>query len=157
MEPAREQIGIYEGDLALELGLTRETMASLRREHLQEGVDWTLNAKKVWLVPAAAERLKAQLGCPDLPAGKNGHGEAPGAKAEPVELVVRLIPRNIHIVVCEKKEDGDRGDFGAGLVRVRVRSNANFLPGMQIRAMPHPDYSDVFDLVGRCPRQRGRW
>jgi len=65
--------------------------------------------------------------------------------------VVRSIPRNVHIVVCEKK-DGD-----GALVRVRVRSNANFLPGMELRALAHPDYRDVFDLVGRCPRMKGRW
>jgi hypothetical protein len=151
MEPRGEQMGVFEGDLALELGLTRETMASLRREHLLDGRDWQLVGKKVWLGPAAVKRLKEKVGCLDSPGQKNGHGEAPSAIAEPVELVIRSVPRNIHIVVCEKKEgDGE-------LVRVRVRSNANFLPGMEIRGMPHPDYSDVFDLVGRCPRQRGRW
>jgi hypothetical protein len=150
MEPAREQMGVFEGDLALELGLSREAMALLRREHLEEGTDWILNLKKVWLAPAAIEKLKEKIGCPDLPAQNNGHGEAPGANGEPISLIVSSVPRNIHIVVCEKKE-------GGALVRVRVRSNANFIVGMELRGVPHPDYSDVFDLVGRCPRQRGRW
>jgi hypothetical protein len=48
MEPAREQMGLPEGELALEFGFTREAMASLWREHLEEGVDWTLISKKVW-------------------------------------------------------------------------------------------------------------
>lgn len=151
MEPAREQIGILEDALALEFGLTREAIASLRREHLEMEVDWRLISKKVWLAPGGVEKLRARLGCPESSAEKNGHGEAPGAPAEPVLLVVRSIPRNVHIVVCEKK-DGD-----GALVRVRVRSNANFLPGMELRALAHPDYRDVFDLVGRCPRMKGRW
>ena len=66
-------------------------------------------------------------------------------------MIVRSIPRNVHIVVCER----ERWRWCPG--RVRERSNANFLPGMELRALAHPDYREAFDLVWRCPRQKGRW
>ena len=50
-----------------------------------------------------------------------------------------------------------RKDNGGEPVRVRVRNNANFMPGMEIRARQNEDYPDVFVLVGRTPRYRGRW
>jgi hypothetical protein len=40
---------------------------------------------------------------------------------------------------------------------VRVRDNRNFMPGMEIRARQDEHYPDVFVLVGRTPRYRGRW
>jgi hypothetical protein len=41
---------------------------------------------------------------------------------------------------------------------VRVPSNVNFIPGMEIKARPSEDYpEDVYVLVGRTPRYRGRW
>ena len=41
-------------------------------------------------------------------------------------------------------------------VRVRVKDNRNFIPGMVLKATPG-EYIDVWDLKGRCPRYRGRW
>jgi len=50
----------------------------------------------------------------------------------------------------------EKNERGVG-VTVRVRNNANFMPGMEIMAKPDSAYSDLFVLEGRCPRYRGRW
>lgn len=126
-------------------------MVDLRQAHLEEGFHWKILKKEVCLSPAAVERLKAELGCPDSQNGKNGQDEALGASAAPILLVVKRAARNVHILFAEKKEGGDGTE-----VRVRVRSNLNFLAGMEIRATP-TEYADFYDLAGRCPRQRGRW
>ena len=84
MEPAREQMGLLEGELVLEFGFTREAMASLRREHFEEGVDWTLISKKVWLEPAGVEKLRARLGCPVLRRKKTGMARLLAQKRSPI-------------------------------------------------------------------------
>jgi hypothetical protein len=56
------------------------------------------------------------------------------------------------VMIIEAKRPGSDE-----IVRVRVRDNRNFMPGMEIRARPVLLYPDVFELVGRTPRYRGRW
>lgn len=141
---------VSEVALALELGLSRDGLAEMRKVHCVQGVDWELVKREVRLSLVAAERLKALVGCPDSENKKNGQDGDPGAILEPVLLVVTRGARNARILMAKKKEGGAE-------VRVRVRSNVNFMAGMEIRATPHPEYDDFFDLVGRCPRQRGRW
>lgn len=77
-------------------------------------------------------------------------GALSAPEPEPVTLVVtsKRPPRNSHIVEAK---------LGEQLVRVRVKDNANFLPGMEIRARQDEDYADMFVLVGRTPRYKGRW
>jgi len=72
---------------------------------------------------------------------------------EPISLIITSVrpPKNPHIIEAVRKDNGGES------VRVRVRDNANFLPGMEIRARPDEQYPDVWALVGRTPRYRGRW
>lgn len=42
-------------------------------------------------------------------------------------------------------------------VRVRVASNANFIRGMKLKARTPAAGAPVWDLVGHCPRWRGRY
>lgn len=84
-------------------------------------------------------------------------------------LVVLNITRNSHILMATfqdgalapkgKKYQGREKKYtreGDLLfpVRVFVRSNKNFIPGMKILCR-HRE-RDLWDLVGRCPRSRGR-
>jgi hypothetical protein len=68
-------------------------------------------------------------------------------ESEPISLVITSLrpPKNTHIIEAVRKDGGEP-------VRVRVRDNKNFLPGMEIRARQSEEYPDV----GRCPRYRGR-
>lgn len=70
--------------------------------------------------------------------------------ARPVELRVLRISHNPTMLFAHK---GDRKEL-----RVRVASNANFLPGMTLNALPPAKGGpDIWHMVGRCPRWRGRY
>lgn len=139
---------IAEADLAQELGISREDIRALRTEYFTEGRDWHREKNKVVLyAPEAAEALRKKIGA------EQADEALRAALAIVHTLVVFQVPlRNPHIVTAQKKEGG-----GGAVLRVRVRNNVNFLPGMEIKAKRDAQYPDVFVLEGRCPRFRGRW
>jgi DNA-directed RNA polymerase beta subunit len=62
------------------------------------------------------------------------------------ELTVQALTRNGQIVMATRGEE---------LVRVRVRESRHFVAGMKMTCR-HLQ-ADLWELVGRCPRFRGRW
>lgn len=64
--------------------------------------------------------------------------------------VIRIFP-NPHLLEAryEIGHDGRR-------VTVSVPTNRNFVPNMRILGRPKAPGSSSFDLVGRCPRQKGK-
>jgi len=140
-----------EAELAEALGMGREDMRDLRKKHLVEHTDWQKVNNRVLLTPQASERLKKEVAGLSPEKKENGALEAAGREQGVQELVVANVPqRNVRLLDARKKEGGD-------MVRVMVRNNRNFLPGMEIKAMPSGEWLDVFVLEGRCPRYRGRW
>lgn len=151
MEAKLEQTGwILEEDAAAALGVSRDVMREFRAG-LEPDTGWRKKGRVVEIAQEAFLALQKKMGGEG--AG-DGAGEALGGVAAspgPVELVVKSVPkRNVRILVAEKKEGGGPE------VRVRVRSNVNFMPGMAITARPEGGFADVFVLEGRCPRFRGR-
>lgn len=73
-------------------------------------------------------------------------------QARPVlVLTVTKIARfNPHIVFA--RQEGATAD-----VRIRVKTNVNFIPGMSIRARAPAAGSDVYSHEGHCPRRRGHY
>lgn len=69
---------------------------------------------------------------------------------ELVELRVTKLPINPRILFAVPSAGGAE-------VRVRVKSNANFVKGMLLRARAPADESEVFCHVGNCPRRRGHY
>lgn len=70
--------------------------------------------------------------------------------ARPVaELIVAEISRN-PTVLRARLEDGR-------LVLVRVRSNANFTPGMRLKARAPGPGGTLYSFEGQCPRWKGRF
>lgn len=67
-----------------------------------------------------------------------------------VVLRVRKIPLNPHLILA-------RLEGGTTDVRVRVKTNVNFIPGMPIRARAPAAGSDVYSHEGHCPRRRGHY
>lgn len=63
---------------------------------------------------------------------------------EPQEKTITKIPLNPKLVMC-------------GTERIRVRENKNFLPGMKLTARPPATGEQVWVMVGRCPRWRGKY
>ena len=146
-----EQTGwISEADAAEKLGLARDVMREFR-EGLAEGTDWRKNGRQIDLSHEAFLAIKKKMGGAEA---EDGSDEALGASSAPdeaVELIVHHVPKlNVHLLVA-KKEGAET------LVRVKVRCNVNFLPGMKLKARPEGIYDDVFVMEGRCPRYRGRF
>jgi hypothetical protein len=142
---------VDEERLALGLGLTRERLAEVRP------TDARKNGRAVQVPVSAVETMCAMLGLgkavarralKEVAAEGVGEKEAGAGQGEAVLRVLRLT-RNERIVMAEKKEAPD------GELRVRVHSNVNFVPGMELTGK-HVQ-QDLWDLVGRCPRRRGMW
>lgn len=143
-EQQEEERLVLEDDLAQTLGLNRDEMRALRKNHLVEGVTWQRKAKRLWITPEGVAIIHGALGVPAAIAPEKKEG------ARGNELKVTRIPtRNTRILEAQKKD--------GRTVRVRVPSNVNFLPGMTISAREEGPYADVMTLEGRCPRYRGRW
>lgn len=67
-----------------------------------------------------------------------------------VELTVTAVLRNPTILRAVVGEDPKP-------LTVRVRDNRNFLPGMKLKARSAGPGSDLYHMVGHCPRWRGRY
>lgn len=190
---------ISEESCAVRLGLTRVMVASMRREHLYEGVDWERLGRRVMITDSGQEKLLGVIGikgelekiyehdslrngshevticegaAPSTTGGQSkvivrdggvsedGGSNPPGAHLPNPEEATLIVssprpPRNSHII--EALLPSDPKSPSQMVVRVRVRDNKNFMPGMEIRARRDEAYPDVYVLVGRTPRYRGRW
>lgn len=68
-----------------------------------------------------------------------------------VRMTVTRTVKNPHLVMAKHPVDGTE-------CRVWVSANKNFLPGMVLTACHLPESpADLYYLVGRAPRFRGRW
>ena len=91
--------------------------------------------------------LRGLLGCPESPEEEKARLPHCAREPEPISLVVTSVrpTRNPRIIEAVRKDNGGEP------VRVRVRNNANFMPGMEIRARPDEQYPDVFgETAVRC-------
>jgi hypothetical protein len=111
-----------------------------------------IERKQMMITEAGYVALRGLLGCPESPNEEKARVSYCVREPEPISLIITSLrpPKNPHIIEAVPKEGGEP-------VRVRVRDNSNFMPGMEIRARQDEQYPDVFVLVGRTPRYRGRW
>jgi len=144
-----EEATVYEGDLADEMGLSRESLRDVRIKVLIKDRDWQKKKNRVFLTESAVAWLKKEWGALEAFAASEASGEALAKQDDPVTLTVHCIARNPKILDARKKD--------GGLVRVQVRDNRNFMQGMEITAKPGGEFPDVYVQEGRCPRWRGRW
>lgn len=142
---------VPETELTEQLGISRDAIRALRKKELTEGIDWTGKNKRIQYTQEAALRIiSLAVGSLTSPEEKKEGGGDPGREAGPEELtVVSIARRNVHMLDARKKD--------GAMVRVKVRSNLNFIPGMVINARPGGEWPDVYVLEGRAPRYRGRW
>lgn len=78
---------------------------------------------------------------------------APG-EGQALTLVAWAMPVTNTRLLVAYKPGADPTD-PTKLVSVMVRSNVNFMKGMELTATPVR--AGVYDLVGTCPRMKGRW
>ena len=143
---------IIEEELAAEMGISRDDIRDLRDRCLIEGEDWHRKKARVFFSAQGVQNLKKELAVGvGLALEKNEAGGALASEAGAEEMVVVNVPgRNRRIMSAQKK-------VGGALVRVQVRDNGNFMPGMEIKARAGGEFPDLYVLEGRAPRWRGKW
>jgi len=174
---------VLEAEAAQELGVSRETVRSLRAEHLFENDHWKKKGREIAYTASGVERLRglvarllsgegqdstpekngapeaSQAPIPGVVTAKDAVGQAlaqvlsaqsraaePPGPGEVVATVTRQVP-NKHLVMARLADGGE--------IRVWVKTNKNFTPGMTLRATQR--VGSLYDLVGNCPRFRGRF
>ena len=120
---------------------------------LVEGTHWVREKRHVLFTEKGLEALKKMVGAGMADGEKNGQEEALALVGAAVLMVVTSVPKVNRRILCARKKEGEEG----GEMRVRVRDNINFMPGMELRARPDANYADIYVLEGRTPRYRGRW
>lgn len=154
------------------IGVARETIAAIRNG-LKKGEYWDLVENHVCIsepalvfilkrlavdVPLKRARLaggmsirtimeKARLQEPTAPVLQK--------KDATTTLMVTRLTLNKVILLATHTDKDAPGSTVNGLVRVRVASSANFVPGMTLTAVHRQE--DLWELVGRCPRARNKW
>lgn len=130
-----------ENDLAKELGVNRNILKKMRKDGTIATSSWVKVSNQIVYheegEDEVREILKSQLSADELSAPLP-------PPDEPKEMVITKLPLNPRMVIC-------------GDVRVKVRENKNFLIGMKVNARPSMDNEQVWVMIGRCPRWRGRY
>lgn len=134
-----------EADLATTLGVSRAALRAIRDQHLVQDSHWTYEGSHVVILPAGLEELRRHL---------PGARTTETATEAPTEtpLVVLRPTQNPRIVLVRPAEQPE-----ARPARLRVRDGARFVRGMRVSGRVVPGMSDLFELVGRQPRFRGRF
>lgn len=144
---------VWESRLPQKMGVPRE-LIRVARAKCAENVHWKWQGNRVVWTPAGISRL-VELVCEASNAKKLARGasehvraglEQPRRSLEVVQLVVAKIVANPRMVLAT---DGKK------MYRVKVASNAHFVPRMTIPVRIVRD--DVAELARPCPRQKGRW
>lgn len=164
-----------ESHVAGRLGISRDYIRELRGKLLKEGEHWAHQHRRVELSDEAVQLL-AQACNSSLAPGDLAETPAPprpfhagpssvkrlliGPPGNPglVQLEVKLkawespVNRAILLAYLPGTDPRNRQNH----VRVRVQSNANFVKHMEFKArlLSPPDF---YELIGPCPRDRGRW
>lgn len=152
------QNGFSEAEVAAQLGLSEADVARLRKEALFEREEWTRKGRMVQILQSGVDKIKALLTAATTPEGITPpsvnqdkpqapqRAEAEASSAEPHAFVkITELARNPTLLF---------GNLGDKPVRVRVRSNKNFLVGMEIPV--RVDITGLCWYTGRCPRWKGR-
>ena len=143
--------GRDEESFAEALGITRVKLSTLRKEHLEEGIDWGKRKKRVvYRVGGEAKMKRVVALLVGLEEEEVVLDEELGREDSSEEMeVVRVYPVNRRLVEC-LRGNGEK-------VRVNVGDNLNFLKGMVMRARPPWGSGRLWVMLGCKPRRRGKW
>jgi hypothetical protein len=176
---------VRENQVCAELGVSKDELRRRRQYFLVEGQHWGIVNKKVLLSRVGAEILRGtrEAEVPGRPDVRTSAGDAGAKRAvvglllernpRPVEFAGRLIVwgmpgHNRRVVVCYVP--GTDPTNPMNLVTLSVRDNGNFMKGMEVPPVVKPgqagsgvtvvkvkEREDRFELLGQCPRWKGRW
>lgn len=157
-----------EARFAEHVEIPREVVADTRRKQLRKGEHWknvnatiVLNARGIGKLAALLRPAKpldfAQ--CTIEPRGEKK--EAGEALSEPDEAEKKEEPRPLKVKVVNVPPNPfilfARSADAPEIKHVRVRSNLNFMPGMELPVVPDPSYPGFYTHCGPLPRRRGEW
>jgi hypothetical protein len=138
---------LMESKVAETLGAPREALMEMRKKDALYGLHWRKRGRRVVWTEKGLDFLSERFDDRGGVLGRvKGSSQATDEGEREIEAVVKKMPLNKRVLMAEAEK---------GVIRVRVNSSANFIPGMKIRCARVVD--DLYDLVGRCPRYRGRW
>lgn len=150
-----------ETKMAARLGLSRDETRALRQQYLTKWTHWKLVKRRVYLTEEAVHLLLSKKGLP--PPTPSINAALPQNAARPRqlllmapfegELVVWNVCHNTRILLAIFPQD--HADNPQTIVRIMVKSNKNFVAKMKVRAR-HIE-KDLYELVGACPRWRGKY
>jgi hypothetical protein len=138
---------------AVEIIRTREVRGpggrKARHKIAQEstGVEEPEIAKALFPTNDGAEEVHKQKGLADSAPNSFVTGE----QREVMVKVLRCCP-NPRLILCGYRDGGLERR-----VLVRVGRNANFMPGMELKAIRPEREAEPWGYQGRLPRLRGRW
>ena len=128
-----------ETQLCEELGMDRRVIREIRMNALTAD-SWTKEGNRVVYTESGEHALRneiqKELASQEL--------SDPLPELEEKEFTITHIPFNRRMVMS----DG---------VKIRVSDNKNFLTGMKVRARPPVSEGEIWVMLGRCPRWRGRY
>lgn len=176
---APEGFPFIENHVRARLGLQKDEIRELRQQHLIEGKTWLLKKKRVWLsetavaVIAQAKGLAVDSASPnaqtpnaDDSGALKANPQNPDSKKNPppksdftatAGVTLKVVQRctNPHMIQCCDLKDNAL--MPKKMVRVRVRSNANFIRHMVVPVTLVAGYTDLYDLARACPKKKGKW
>lgn len=163
-----------ESHVAGRLGISRDTIREMRNAHLVEDADWKSVRNIICLTDVAAGKIAAALSLPApatavspekaaemLVAEKDAATATTGAGLVDLieELCVWRLTKNPHII--EAFAPGTDPMHRQNILRVRVKNAANFCrvggDGKPMMLPARHVQVDLYELVGPCPRRKGRW
>jgi hypothetical protein len=143
---------VSEADLAERLGVATKHLRDYRLEHFKPDAGfWKKEGRQILLSAEAVEVLTREFAysvrdiLPEAKKSPLAEILEPGTD-ELFEVVAKRIPANPYIVL---------GEWFGNPVRVRVPNSKKFVPGMRMKCRLVE--GDVFALVGRGPRFKGKW
>ena len=143
---------IPESELAMRLGISRDSVAGHRKRSLTRGEDWRKAGRVIVYTKSGAERSIKLVGVTIPPDGKISPTAATNGHSEEELTFIRGGFPNRRIIQA-KRTSGE-------LVLVRVRSTKNFTPNdHRGEPMTFPARRDggVWVLTRPLPRWRGKW
>lgn len=167
-----------ENHVRARLGLQKDEIRELRKLHLQEGQDWILKKKRVWLSSAAvavllrAKGLDAKTASPNaqtpnaddagalkakVPNADSKKNAPPKSEAGGGPVLLKVVQRCINKRMIQCCALDDNSLMPKKMVRVRVRNNEHFIRHMEVPATLVEGYTDLYDLARACPKKKGKW
>lgn len=143
---------IKESELCLRLGISRDSIASLRKAHLERGVDWRKLGRIVVYTENGAERLIKATGVPFQSEDKKALKEPRDQQNEETLTFIQGNFPNRKIIKA-KRENGV-------MVFVKVKTSENFRPNDHTgKPMTFPAREDgnVWIMTRPHPRWPGKW